>query len=246
MSSYISYPNKYFFDNYPEFYRTSTTSPFPNRLNSRYLALIESNLAYIQKRTILDIASHDGRWSFAAIKNGAKKVFGVEGRPYLVENAIKNMDRYGISRERYSFIVGDIYNEITKIEPNVIDTIFCFGFFYHTINHMQLLREIKRLNPKCIIFDTSISTISHLPLIEIKEEDSEDEASSIRSAIDDNHNVLVGYPNKEALTLMLIHIGFDSLKFYDWHDNVKNWQDLEDYRTYKRISFLAMDCRHLV
>lgn len=246
MSGFKGYPNKYFFDYYPEFYRTSTTSPSPNRLNSRYLALIESNLAYIQKQTILDIASHDGRWSFAAIKNDAKKVFGVEGRSYLVENAIKNMDIYGISSEKYSFIVGDIYNEITKINPNVIDTIFCFGFFYHTVNHMQLVGQIKRLNPKCIIFDTSISTISHPPIIELKEEDSEDEASSIRSAVDDNRNVLVGYPNKEAVKLMLRHVGFDSFNFYDWHNNVKNWQDLEDYRTHKRISFLATNGRHLV
>jgi hypothetical protein len=242
----IGYPNKYFFDNYPEFYKTSTTSPFPNRLNSRYLALIESNLAYIQKHTILDIASHDGRWSFAAIKNGAKKVFGIEARLHLVENATKNMDIYGISSDRYSFIVGDIYDEITKIEPNVIDTIFCFGFFYHTMNHMQLLREIKRLSPKCVIFDTSISTTSYLPIIELKEEDSEDEASTIRSTIDDNRNVLVGYPNKQALKLMLKHIGFDSFNFYDWHNNVKNWQHLEDYRTNKRISFLVMDGRQLV
>jgi hypothetical protein len=86
----------------------------------------------------------------------------------------------------------------------------------------------------------------YLPIIELKEEDSEDEASSIRSAIDDNRNVLIGYPNKEALKLMFKHIGFDSFNFYDWHSNIRNWQDLEDYRTYKRISFLATAGRHLV
>jgi Methyltransferase domain len=244
MSSRLGCRNKRFFDSYPEFYRTSRTGPFPNRLNNRYSALIESNLAYIQEHTILDIASHDGRWSFAALKNGAKKVFGVEGRPHLVENAIKNMYRYGISGEKFLFTVGDIYDEITKIKPDIIDTIFCFGFFYHTMNHMQILKEMKRLNPKCVIFDTNIATTSDAPILELREEDSELDANSIRSAIDDNRKVLVGYPNMEALKLMLKHLGFETSNFYDWHSNVRDWQNLEDYRTNRRVSFLALNSQH--
>ena len=98
-----------FFDTYPEFYKTSKTGAFPNRLNGRYKSLIEANSAIIQEQTILDIASHDGRWSFAAIKNGAKKVIGIEARQYLVESAIKNMQTYNISEDKYTFIAGDIH-----------------------------------------------------------------------------------------------------------------------------------------
>jgi hypothetical protein len=44
---------------------------------------------------------------------------------------------------------------------------------------------------------------------------------------------------------MLKQKGFESFNFHDWHNNIKNWQDLEDYITYKRISLLATNGRHL-
>jgi len=62
-----------FFDTYPQFYRTSNTAARPDRLNDRYRAIIDFNRGIIQGSTILDIASHDGRWSFAAIKSGARQ-----------------------------------------------------------------------------------------------------------------------------------------------------------------------------
>lgn len=55
-----------FFDTYPRFYETSTTGPISNRLNKRYRALIEANEAIICGKSVLDLASHDGRWSFAS------------------------------------------------------------------------------------------------------------------------------------------------------------------------------------
>jgi hypothetical protein len=49
----------------------------------------------LQNMTILDIASHDGRWSFAAIKNGVKEISSiVSSRKYLIENTIKIMDHH--------------------------------------------------------------------------------------------------------------------------------------------------------
>jgi tetratricopeptide (TPR) repeat protein len=227
-----------FFDSYPEFYRTSKTHPFRNRLNGRYNALIKNNLALIREHTILDIASHDGRWSFAAIKNGAKKVIGIEARPYLVDNATNNMQVYSISEDKYKFVAGDIHHEITKLEPNTIDVIFCFGFFYHTMNHMQLLREISRLNPRYLILDTSVSLASELPIIELREEDSDKEGAATNTSNAANKMIMVGSPNKQAIKLMLTHIGFD-FNFFDWHSNTANWEHLEDYRTSQRISILA-------
>ena len=65
------------------------------------------------------------------------------------------MKKYGISEERYHFGVGDIFEEIKKISPNEIDVVFCFGIFYHVSNHMELLKEIKKLQPKYLILDTA-------------------------------------------------------------------------------------------
>jgi len=152
-----SFDVNHFFDSFPEFYNSSNTVPFPNRLNNRYLALIESNKKIISNSSILDIASHDGRWSFAALKNGASNVIGIEAKENLVKNSRKNMGLYQIPKEKYHFITGDIFNEIQKIQPKTIDVVFCFGIFYHIMNHMLLLSEIKKLQPKYLLLDTVVN-----------------------------------------------------------------------------------------
>jgi len=81
--------NLNFFDDYPEFFVKGRTRAFPNRLNHRFQALIETNKDLINGKKILDIGSHDGRWSFAAIKNGATYVLGIELFPKLVKVANK-------------------------------------------------------------------------------------------------------------------------------------------------------------
>jgi len=85
-----------FFDSFRDFYSTSMTGQSANRLNNRYQILIENNRNIIENSRILDLASHDGRWSFAALMNKASKVVGIEGKSHLVENAKKNMEKNGI------------------------------------------------------------------------------------------------------------------------------------------------------
>ena len=145
-----------FFDEYPLFYFTSKTSAVPNRLNQRYRACIEWNDAAIRGQRILDLASHDGRWSFAAIKAGAINVVGIEARDYLVEAANANLRKCGISDNSFQFIVGDAFECLDRIEPNTVDTVFCLGFFYHVASHMLLLSKIARLKPKYLILDTAL------------------------------------------------------------------------------------------
>ena len=93
-------------------------------------AVIGNNLDMLKDATVLDIASHDGRWSFAALKNGAKKVYGIEGKKELVQSSIENMKKYGIAEDKYNFVAGDIFEEIKKIPINEIDVVFCLGIFF--------------------------------------------------------------------------------------------------------------------
>jgi SAM-dependent methyltransferase len=229
-----------FFDRYHYFYETSGIGATSNRLNNRYKALLESNRVLINGQRILDLASHDGRWSFAALKNGAKHAVGIEGRPHLVQNSIKNMKRYGIPKSRYDFILGDILDEITKIERNSIDTVFCFGFFYHTIHHMDVLMKIKKLNPKHLILDSHISK-SSLPIITVKMEDTSGEGAAIKNNFNHRQTV-IGYPSLSALEMMLKSIGF-SFSYHDWSAmNIKNWVKLQDYKTGSRVTLV---CKNL-
>lgn len=76
-----------FFDRVPGFFETSETSSFRWRLNLRHEAIFTENADLLSGARVLDIASHDGRWSMAALQAGAAHVTGVEARPDLVAHA---------------------------------------------------------------------------------------------------------------------------------------------------------------
>ena len=88
------------------FLETSTTSAYPNRLNWRCEMLLARHPEVVHAKRILDLASHDGRFSFACLKLGATHVTGIEGRPELVASSSDNMRRMGIPPERYEFLAG--------------------------------------------------------------------------------------------------------------------------------------------
>jgi protein-L-isoaspartate O-methyltransferase len=89
-----------FFDRFPRFYDTSETATHPGRLNLRHQAMFGDNLDIFDGASVLDIASHDGRWSFAALQAGAASVVGVEGRRELVDHATQNFEHYGVNPAR--------------------------------------------------------------------------------------------------------------------------------------------------
>ena len=230
-------PPRGFFDDYPQFFKTSQLVEHPNNLNGRYKAIIESNKDIIKKSKILDIASHDGRWSFAALKNDASYVFGVEGRKHLVENAIKNMITYDIPKEMFSFIQGNIEKEITKINPNQFDVVFCLGFLYHTLNNWNLLYEIKRINPKYLILDTRVNS-SPENLIKLEIDNAKKEAFAISDSLLSKNDVLVGIPSKPALEMMLKNLDFD-FEYFNWRENILNFRNLVGYYLGRRVTLVA-------
>ena len=123
-----------FFHHFPRFVETSETGPWLDRLNARYLALIHANRDLIRGASILDLASHDGRFSFAALQNGASRVVGIEHEPHLVRKASENMEFHD-------------------------DIVFCFGILYHINDHMRLLSTIAEFEPRSLIIDSNISHI---------------------------------------------------------------------------------------
>jgi SAM-dependent methyltransferase len=189
-----------FFDDYPRFLETSETGSNAARLNARHEGLITSNLDLIRGASVLDLASHDGRWSFAALKSGASFVTGIEWKHRLVKKANENMAAYNVPKDKYRFIEGDILKELTKVDRPV-DCIFCFGIFYHIDNHMTLLERLSRLPAKSIIIDTNVSRLAQ-PVIELKTEPK--------------GTRLVGHPSKKAVETMLDYFGWETREF-DWN-----------------------------
>ena len=232
--------NQNFFDDYPEYIdEEKGLNSYQNRLNKRYNALIEYNKKIIQGKRILDIASHDGRWTFAALKAGANHVIGIEIVSSAVQLAIKNMKMHPEFQGKYEFIVANIDEEIMKFKEEKFDTIFCFGYLYHTLNQMQLIKEFKRLNPEHIIFDTHVST-SEKPVIELKKMQLKNPNAPIgKINVKLNNQILEGWPSKSALELMLEQIGYD-YEYYDWFDQgINNWERLDDYKRRIRVTLVA-------
>jgi hypothetical protein len=227
---------KGFFDDYPRFFDTSSTAAKPDRLNLRYRALIESNAAAVIGRRILDLASHDGRWALAALKAGAKHVVGIEARPHLIRAAQDSLGEYGLSGNQFEFIQGDVLKELDRLEVGRFDTVFCFGFLYHIIDHMPLFRKIARLKPANLIIDTAVS-VRPSNLIEIRAEEIEDEGSGAFGEPGDSMKAVTGRPTKSALELMLQAAGFQPLGYYDWRrSGVRRWDDVGDYYIGTRVS----------
>ena len=210
----------------------------PNRLNSRYQALIESNSDCILDCSILDLASHDTRWSFAALKAGARHVLGIEARQSLVDAALNTLRLTGISPEKFTFIGDDVYHHLPKVQPGSIDTVFCFGLFYHTLHHQLLLGSIAALKPRHLLLDTSVFQ-SDDAVIHVRAEPTNNPANAFPSSVDRMNTSLVGYPSRRAIELMLTNLGFH-FRYFDWRSMpVENWDSIEDYRDGHRISLRA-------
>lgn len=227
-----------FFDNYPEFFSTSKVSATRNRLNLRHRTLIDANEAVIRGQSVLDIASHDGRWSFAALKKGARHVVGIEPRQHLVDFSCSNMAKYGIPNDQFKFICGDVFNVIDKLEPGSIDTVFCFGFLYHTMHHLRLMEKIANLQPRHLILDTEIAP-DHESVIRVRAENVSGEGAGWTPSLADKSQTIIGFPSRSALDLMLSSCRWN-FSYYNWHgSSIKRWDDLVDYHEGRRVTIVA-------
>jgi hypothetical protein len=224
-----------FFDAFNRFYETSLTGSFTNRLNSRHRVLVDEHLPYIRNKAVLDLGCHDGRWSFAAHKAGAHHVIGVEARTHLVRAARMNMQTYGISESRVRILESDLFDVLPQLQPGVIDTVFCLGFFYHTLYHMQLIHLLTRLHVQYILMDTAVVK-SSIALIRLYPERTDVEGNAFSAR---EKEMLVGTPSRKALAMMLAQGGYSSA-FYNWHNGMqKSWKGLRDYERGCRVSLLA-------
>lgn len=230
-----------FFDAYPRFYETSVTTPYRDRLNARFDAIFEQNRDVFEGRRVLDIASHDGRWSFAALQCGASHVIGIEGKQHLVDNANESFAEYGIAEDRYEFRCGDIHDVLAG-EDFEVDVVLCLGFLYHTLRYNELFSGIRRANPRHLIIDTVILPKRKQPLIYIRRDDAEKEADAVADRFSHGDRVLIGIPSVPGLKMMLKSYDFQYERRSDWGAILRDNPDLEgvgDYATGRRITVRA-------
>jgi len=224
-----------FFHHYARFVETSETGPWLDRLNARYLALIHANRALIEGARVLDLASHDGRFSFAALQNGAANVIGIEHEPHLVAKANENMELYEVERGRYQFLLGDMFDLIPQLEL-ACDVVFCFGILYHINDHMRLLQTIAEHAPTTLIIDSNMSHIERA-------------AIELRAPVAGNPPPvgaqLEGWPSRTGLDAMLSSFGW-TFEYFDWaHSGLVDSPKMEDYRDGRRAT-VVVECNERI
>jgi hypothetical protein len=227
-----------FCDRYPRFLETTETVPSRSRLNARWRAIIGWNEAIFAGRRVVDLGCHDGRWGFAALMAGAAYLVGIEARAHLAGKASENLSHYGIPASRYDIVTSDAIEALRGLAPGRVDIVMCLGFFYHTMEHMRLLLEARRLGAEYLIIDTSISPAAE-PVIALMFEATEDTRNSVDYGRTGSNRVLVGAPSRSGLVAMLDYVGYQA-EFFDWRNNaVTDWTDMPDYSADLRVTVRA-------
>ena len=179
----------------------------------RYQAIITENRRVLAGARVLDLASHDGRWSYAALDAGAQSVTGIEVRPEFVEAASKNMATLGIPTDQYSFVLGDMFKR-RNLFREAHDVVLCLGIFYHTARHVELLELISQTGAGTIVIDTMLSDYPGCLTVLLPERADQPANGLDETGVRDNR-ILVGHPTPSAVRLMLEHFGY-SVRRIDW------------------------------
>jgi hypothetical protein len=231
-----------FFDRYSAFFDTSIignrakSGQKSKRLHYRYQAIVECNRSLFRGARVLDLASHDGRWTLAALDAGAAHATGIEGRQKLVNAACDTFSKYGVDPQTYEFQTADLFEALPKLAPGRFDLILCLGFLYHTVRHYEIFAQFYRLRPKHVILDTRV--VKGIgPIVRFKREGHQWPGATIATT-EGLPGSLVGVPNHEMLALLSEHFRF-RLRVVEWHTlGVSDWTHLEDYQRDERRTYV--------
>jgi hypothetical protein len=200
---------------------------------------MEQNFQLIKGKRVLDIASHDGRWSFAALQAGAAHVTGIEPRQELINSAINTFNEYGIEPSRFEFLCGDVFDHLSNKE---FDVVFCLGFYYHTIRHAELFDLIERTGAKLVVIDTEVTpVVDELPEVENDDpravfanpygvqlllDPVDDQQMAYPDSLTRNGQTLVGRPSRSAVRFIAKHFGYVTETF-DWNTYLSENPDVK-------------------
>jgi hypothetical protein len=185
-----------------------------NRMNARFQVFLEPYREALSGSSVLDLASHDGRWSWAALQLGARCVTGVEARADLIAKGIHLFDNSAL-KSRSEFIEGDIFEVLPdlKKQGRSFGVILCLGIFYHVMDHYRLLRLIRSFEPHLVILDTGLIN-DDKSYINLNWENTGHFLNTIGSMENQDKDV-VGVVSKGGLRMMCQALGF-SCQFLEW------------------------------
>ncbi len=229
---------KCFFDDYPEFYEAGYQ---PTRLGARYDAIIQAHRLLLAEKTVLDLGSHNGRWAFAALMAGAKKVISVEGREDMVETQDRIFKKLGVASDRYALMAGDGLDAMNNSQLKC-DVVLLLGIYYHIHNHLSWVEAIRETGAQNVIIDTAMtaSTDKSEKIVRFKVEDASLPMSSPFETFEGFGKAVGGHPSRGFVAFSFGVYGY-STEEIDWRPHLEKWgtKGLQDYAEDRRSTFLA-------
>lgn len=123
-------------------------------LNGRVDTLLARHVEVIRDCRVLDLASHMGTLSYAALQLGAQQVHGVDTEDSMIHKAEDLFRRMQVAPDSYRFEVKDAFEFLESCEPDSYDTILCFGLMYYVMEPFRLLKLMARASKRCLLLDT--------------------------------------------------------------------------------------------
>jgi SAM-dependent methyltransferase len=151
-------------------------------------------------------------------------VLGIEGRQMHVDQASFVFDIKEVERDRYDFVVGDIF-ETDFRQFGTFDVVLCLGLLYHISKPMELLEKISEVNDDILVVDTTLSMASG-SFLKIVPQDPD----SYMSAVDRS---IAMRPTKRAVRDLAEHFGYSVVRLEPDFRNAKGkpaWAGSNDYR----------------
>ena len=91
----------------------------PECINGRIGVLLNNNRQLIQNKSILDVGSHTGIFSWAALQLGAKFVHGIDVEKRTVKRCMELFLKEKISPSKYKFETESIIEFLERIEKKI-------------------------------------------------------------------------------------------------------------------------------
>jgi SAM-dependent methyltransferase len=123
-------------------------------LNARVDNLLVNNQDAIKGKRVLDMASHIGTFSYAALQLGADFIQGVDTEKRTVVKCGELFEAQMVDRQKYKFEVRDAFELLENSPENSWDTILCLGMLYYTTEPLRLLKLMQKAARDCILLDT--------------------------------------------------------------------------------------------
>lgn len=209
-----------FFDFLPQIASYAEDPGSVARLNERHRKIVKPLEPQIAGARVLDLAAHDGRWSFAFAAAGAAEVVGIEGRQDLIDR-FADFPRPRL-RERVTLRCGDIFDGMEQAiaAGERFDVVAVLGILYHVMDHFRLFRLIRALGPRLVIVDSEFA-LRPGPVIVLGRERT-DKALNAIPQIEGQERALIGIPSFPAMEAIADALDYSC----DWVD----WSDLPEAR----------------